>query len=68
VRDATTQFHALCEGLAALELRAALPAEDAERIWRDAFTALIAGFTITPPELPPDTTTTTRRPRKHGSS
>jgi AcrR family transcriptional regulator len=68
VRDATIQFHALCEGLAALELREALPANDAERIWRDAFTALIAGFTTTPPRLQPDTTTTTRRRRKHGSS
>jgi len=65
VRDATIQFHALCEGLAALELREALPAKDAERIWRDAFTALIAGFTFTPPRPPPDTT---RGPRKHGSS
>jgi hypothetical protein len=44
VRDATIQFHALCEGLAALELREALPATDAERIWHEAFTALIAGF------------------------
>ena len=44
VAAATIQFHALCEGLAALELREALPGKDAERIWRDAFTALIAGF------------------------
>jgi AcrR family transcriptional regulator len=49
VADATIQFHALCEGLAALELRQALPADDAERIWRDAFTALIAGFATTTP-------------------
>jgi AcrR family transcriptional regulator len=49
VRDATTQFHALCEGLAALELRQALPSKNAERIWRDALTALIAGLAITPP-------------------
>jgi len=48
VRDATIQFHALCEGLAALELREALPTTDPERIWREAFTALIAGFAITP--------------------
>jgi AcrR family transcriptional regulator len=68
VRDATIQFHALCEGLAALELREALPAKDAERVWHDALTALIAGFTSTPPRLPPDTATTTRRPGKHGSS
>ena len=68
VRDATTQFHALCEGLAALELREALPAKDAERIWRDALTALISGFTTTPPRLAPGTTTPTRRRRKHGPS
>ena len=49
VAEATIQFHALCEGLAALELREALPGNDAERIWRDAFTALIAGFAATPP-------------------
>ena len=47
VRDATIQFHALCEGLAALELREALPSQDAERIWREAFMALIAGFAVT---------------------
>jgi hypothetical protein len=48
VREATMQFHALCEGLAALELRGSLPPKDAERIWRDALTALIAGFAVTP--------------------
>ena len=42
MREATIQFHALCEGLAALELRATFPPEDAERIWRDALTALIS--------------------------
>jgi AcrR family transcriptional regulator len=49
VADASIQFHALCEGLAALELRDALPGHDAERIWRDGLTGLIAGFAITPP-------------------
>jgi AcrR family transcriptional regulator len=53
VRDATTQFHALCEGLAALELREALPPKDADRIWRDALTALIAGLAVTPPQQRP---------------
>ncbi len=42
--DALCEFHALCEGLAALELRCALPHEDAERIWRDALGALLAGW------------------------
>jgi AcrR family transcriptional regulator len=44
VRDAATEFHALCEGLAALELRSQLTTGDNERIWRDALTALVIGF------------------------
>ena len=68
VRDATTQFHALCEGLAALELREALPAEDAERIWRDALTALIAGLATAPPRQRSGPTIPARRPMKHDPS
>lgn len=37
-------FHALCEGLAALELRGMTAADDAEQIWRDALTALVRGW------------------------
>lgn len=49
VRDAACQFHALCEGLAALELRGVFIAErDAERQWREALSALINGFALTP--------------------
>jgi AcrR family transcriptional regulator len=44
VRDAACEFHALCEGLAALELRGLMPERDEARIWRDALTALVAGF------------------------
>jgi AcrR family transcriptional regulator len=44
VRDAATQFHALCEGLAALELRGQIVPTGAERLWRDALRALVAGF------------------------
>jgi len=44
LRDAIWEFHALCEGLAALELRCVLPSEAAERIWRDALGALVAGW------------------------
>jgi AcrR family transcriptional regulator len=44
VGEAAMEFHALCEGLAALELRGLPPGLDAERIWRDGFHALIAGF------------------------
>ena len=44
VIEATLQFHALCEGLATLELRGVRIPFDAERIWRAALTSLIAGF------------------------
>lgn len=44
VDDATCAFHALCEGLAALELRSALSQGKAEWIWRDALSALVAGW------------------------
>jgi AcrR family transcriptional regulator len=48
VDDATIEFHALCEGLAALELRGLLPEADAERIWREALTALVRGYAVAP--------------------
>jgi AcrR family transcriptional regulator len=44
VRDAVRTFHALCEGLAAMELRSLLPEAGAERIWTNALTALVRGF------------------------
>ena len=44
VRDAACEFHALCEGLAAVELRGQMTAGEQSRIWRDALTALVAGF------------------------
>ena len=50
VRQATSAFHALCEGLAALELRGLLPAGHEEAAWRDALGALVAGFAVGPPE------------------
>ena len=64
VRAATCQFHSLCEGLAAVELRQTFPPGDAEGIWRDALAALIAGFAIAPPRQRPNRTTTHRRPTK----
>ena len=39
-----TEFRALCEGLAAVELRGLMPLGQEERIWRDALTALVSGF------------------------
>jgi AcrR family transcriptional regulator len=44
VRDAACEFHSLCEGLAAMELRSALPSGEEEWLWRDALTALVRGF------------------------
>lgn len=49
VGDATTEFHALCEGLGGLELRGLLPAGSEERIWREALFALVHGFRARPP-------------------
>jgi AcrR family transcriptional regulator len=42
--DARVEFHSLCEGLAAMELRGMLPDGSEERIWRDALGALVRGF------------------------
>ncbi len=41
---ATAEFHALCEGLAAIELRGMLASQDAEQTWREALSALVVGF------------------------
>jgi AcrR family transcriptional regulator len=46
VRDAACEFHALCEGLAAVELRGQMTSGEETRIWRDALTALVAGFAV----------------------
>jgi AcrR family transcriptional regulator len=46
IRDAARSFHALCEGLTAMELRSLLPAGDEKRIWRDALTTLVRGFSL----------------------
>jgi len=47
VAEAACAFDALCEGLATLELRGAIPANKAERVWRDALRALVAGWRAT---------------------
>lgn len=44
IPEAALQFHALCEGLASVELRTSPLAHDPETFWRSAFRALIAGF------------------------
>ena len=44
--QAACAFHALCEGLAAMELRGGMPQAEAERVWRDALAAIVAGFSM----------------------
>jgi AcrR family transcriptional regulator len=44
VDRAAMEFHALCEGLAAMELRSLLPRDDEERVWQDALSSLVRGF------------------------
>lgn len=44
VEDVITEFHALCEGIATIELRGMLPPDKAERLARDAFEVLVRGM------------------------
>ena len=44
VSTAAWEFHALCEGCAALELRCTMSNDDAERLWRDGLRSLVAGW------------------------
>lgn len=48
LRQAATHFHALCEGLAALELRGALTRGNEEKTWRDGLSTLVAGLATAP--------------------
>jgi AcrR family transcriptional regulator len=48
VAEAAWQFHALCEGLAAAELRDPGVGRDPEGRWRDALDALVRGFAVAP--------------------
>ena len=47
VQEVAREYHALCEGLAAIELRGMLTKGDEERVWRDALSALVRGFATT---------------------
>ena len=47
VDGATLQFHALCEGMAAVERRG-MGISDWEALWRQAFEALVGGFAAQP--------------------
>lgn len=44
IPDAAWEFHAACEGLAALELRCIIPPQDGNRVWNDTLSALVAGW------------------------
>jgi AcrR family transcriptional regulator len=46
VHNAVLQFHALCEGLAAVELRGACSPAVVDQMWREGMGALVAGFAI----------------------
>jgi hypothetical protein len=48
VREAVIEFHALCEGLAALELRGMLLDGREEQLWHDALGSLVRGFATVP--------------------
>src|SRR3954447_9398063 len=48
VEEATLEFHALCEGLAALELRDPNPGWNWEQRWSSAFATQVAGFAARP--------------------
>lgn len=59
VRDAACEVHALCEGLAAVELPGSMTTGEEARIWRDALTALVTGFAM--PTRPKVRSKTTKR-------
>jgi AcrR family transcriptional regulator len=44
IDEATLHFHAVCEGLAALELRGTFPSSAADRLWRHGLAALVHGL------------------------
>lgn len=48
IDDVITEFHALCEGIATVELRGMLPPDNAERLAHDAFEALLRGMANPP--------------------
>jgi AcrR family transcriptional regulator len=55
LEEAAFEFHALCEGLAALELRGSIPVGHQERAWRSALTTLVHGLLATPQRDPAST-------------
>jgi AcrR family transcriptional regulator len=68
VRDAATAFHALCEGLAAVELRGSLRPGEEERLWRDALSTLVYGFASSAATVPSASPTAAPKKRYAHSS
>lgn len=44
IEDAIWEFHALCEGLAAIEARCLMAGLDSDRLWEDALSSLVRGW------------------------
>ena len=53
IPEAAWEFHAACEGLAALELRCTIRPEDGQRLWHDTLSALVAGWQHVNPSATP---------------
>ena len=53
IPEAAWEFHAACEGLAALELRCTIRPEDGQRLWHDTLSALVAGWQHVAPGATP---------------
>lgn len=63
ITEAAWQFHALCEGLAATELRDRSSGPLAEQRWRAALRALVHGFAAAPVDAEPLTSAKPPSPR-----
>ena len=67
VREAATEFNAMCEGLGNAELRGAtlpiLPVGKEERAWRDALGTVVRGFSRAPTRARARSRGTSARPR-----
>lgn len=67
IPEAAWEFHAACEGLAALELRCILRPEHGQRLWEDTLSALVAGWQHVTPGPTPRAPANTRQPGHTGS-
>jgi AcrR family transcriptional regulator len=64
VDQATLQFHALCEGMAAIELRGLLRSQDGVVVWTQAVAALLSGFATSGPRPRMSTVRPSAAPRR----